>query len=77
MVDDLLASNCATVWQATGILNLISRLGCSHGSCTDVPIFRDLSGNQNHPGTSITFDKIRYVVLIMEGVLWRTGRESL
>lgn len=73
MVDDLLASSCVTVWQATDIFDLGSGISCSLGGCTNVSVFWNLSGNQNHPGKFVTFYKMEHVVLIMEGLLWRTG----
>lgn len=45
MVDDFLASSCATVRQATGVSDFVGCLSCGPGSCTDVSIFWDLSGN--------------------------------
>jgi hypothetical protein len=77
MVDNLLASSCVTVWQATGIPDLGGSISRGIGCCTNVSIFWNLSGNQNHPGKFVTFDKMKRVVLMMEGLLWRTGRESL
>lgn len=45
MVDDLLASSCATVWQATGVFDIFGCFSRGFGGCTDVSIFWDLSGN--------------------------------
>jgi hypothetical protein len=77
MVHNLLASSRVTVWQATGISDLGSGISRGLGGCTNVSIFWNLSGNQNHPGEFLISRKMEHIVLIMKGLLWRTGRESL
>lgn len=50
MVDSLLASSCVAIRKAPNLPDFCSCIGCSHGGCTNVSFFWNISGNQNPPG---------------------------